>query len=270
MADAIVSHCDYYVYALFRENEVPFYIGMGRGERWLEHEKEAGRKNSPKNKVILKLKRLGMEVGKAKLAENLTRREAHDLETVMIGLVGRRPIGPLTNLNAGGSGGADPSPEVRAKLVAAANLRNAELIRRNKSRVWTAEMRAKASAATKRLMTEERRAALSASKLTPAGREKLRAAAKKRMNLSEYGEIISEANRKRVWTEQSRRLVGDQLAERNRARKWTADAKSKISQANRNRKWSEEAKAKASASHRTLCALRKRDALGRLVKEDAP
>ena len=55
---------DYYVYALFRENGDPFYVGMGRGDRWLHHEKHCHRRNTHKDNIIKKIKATGAAVAK--------------------------------------------------------------------------------------------------------------------------------------------------------------------------------------------------------------
>src|SRR5258708_40185602 len=108
---------NYYVYALFRENSVPFYIGMGHGNRWLNHERWAVRgQTSHKDNIICKMRSAGIEVPKVKLEENLTKAQAVDLEIHLISILGREPNGPLTNLTKGGDGICD-LPEEKRRLI---------------------------------------------------------------------------------------------------------------------------------------------------------
>jgi hypothetical protein len=109
----------YYVYALYREDGItPFYIGKGRGTRWLHHEKWADRSNTHKNNVIKKLKSRGLPIKKRKLAECLTNAAASALEVKLIKKYGRWPEGPLTNKTEGGDGtpGFHFSPSLKRKL----------------------------------------------------------------------------------------------------------------------------------------------------------
>src|SRR5690348_14515761 len=107
-----------YVYALFREDGVtPFYIGIGRGTRWLQHERQAYRNRTHKDRIILRMQESGLtEIPKVKLVEGLTFREAAVIERDLILLIGRKPIGPLSNLTDGGEGLNNPAEEVRQKL----------------------------------------------------------------------------------------------------------------------------------------------------------
>lgn len=110
---------DAYVYALLREDGTPFYVGKGRGDRWLAHEADCRPGRSHKDNVIAGMKARGIAVPKRKFAEGLTDQEALALEVQIIARIGRTcDGGPLTNLTAGGDGLCNPSPEVRAKIAA--------------------------------------------------------------------------------------------------------------------------------------------------------
>ena len=77
MAHAKRPDRTYYVYILFREDAAtPFYVGMGRGDRWLEHEKYATKKRSHKNHIVLNVLSACGTVPKRKTADNLTKAEA--------------------------------------------------------------------------------------------------------------------------------------------------------------------------------------------------
>jgi hypothetical protein len=108
----------HYVYILFRPDTAePFYVGKGKGDRWLDHEKKSCQGVNPhKDRIVAKAQRDGLEIPKVKIAQDLTLVEAAEIERAFIAAIGREPDGPLVNLTAGGEGGLDPSPEVLAKL----------------------------------------------------------------------------------------------------------------------------------------------------------
>jgi len=105
MADAIVLPQDYYVYILYREDGVtPFYVGLGRKDRWLQHERKAKPGGTHKDNIIWGMKSRQMVVPKEKFAENLSKDEAVSLEISLIAAFGRAPLGPLVNRTRGGEG----------------------------------------------------------------------------------------------------------------------------------------------------------------------
>lgn len=110
---------DFYVYALFRENGVPFYIGKGRRDRWAAHTIEArlGRRGHRFN-IIRDLLARGIDMPRVKLHEGLTEAVAHEYEIILIKAIGRGRGKLLVNQTDGGDGssGCFPSPETRAKL----------------------------------------------------------------------------------------------------------------------------------------------------------
>jgi hypothetical protein len=113
-----VSDC--YVYALYREDGRPFYIGKGRGERLWAHEADCRPGRSHKDNIIAGMKARGVVVPKERLAVGLTDEMAYELEARLIAKLGREHEGgPLVNLTAGGQGNVSPTPEVRAKIAAA-------------------------------------------------------------------------------------------------------------------------------------------------------
>lgn len=147
MTDPSVPRRDYYVYALFREDgQTPFYIGKGRGHRILQHEWEAPRKNTHKDRIINKMLKNGIKVPKHKLVEGLTDGEAKQIERDLICLLGREPHGPLVNLTSGGDGVANLSAETRARKSEANRKSWADPVVRQKridslKAVWTDERR---------------------------------------------------------------------------------------------------------------------------------
>jgi hypothetical protein len=107
---------DYYVYVLFRECGTPFYVGKGRLNRWLDHERKKPRRPTHKDHLIAKIKREGIPIHKEKLKEGMTNEDALDLEIRTIKAIGRYPKGPLLNGTDGGEGHANPSLEARLKI----------------------------------------------------------------------------------------------------------------------------------------------------------
>lgn len=96
-----------YVYTLIDpRNHLPFYVGKGSGERCNAHVVEAKyyvKRKSPKLNKIRKLMRLGMEPIVIKLEENVSDKQALDLECLLIAEM--RDLGfALTNMTDGGDG----------------------------------------------------------------------------------------------------------------------------------------------------------------------
>lgn len=113
----------YYFYILFRPNGIPCYVGKGKGNRWLEHEKMGAKHpNIHLRNIILEAQKSGKELPKIKLRENLTEAEAFKLEKIFIKALGREKDGGcLVNSTNGGEGfsGLVFTSEHRAKMRAA-------------------------------------------------------------------------------------------------------------------------------------------------------
>jgi len=108
--NATPDRADCYVYVLFRLDGRPFYVGKGRGRRWLYHEIEAKRRitikhNAHRHRIVRQILSSGCsEIPKVKIAENLTDQQAMDYEVAFISAIGRGENGPLVNLTDGGEG----------------------------------------------------------------------------------------------------------------------------------------------------------------------
>ena len=95
---------EYYVYQYVDpRNNLPFYIGKGKGARIYYHLTETKDRieNKKKYAYIKGLKNKGLEPIISKIAENLTSEEAYDLEAKLIRYYGRKGIdenGILTNI----------------------------------------------------------------------------------------------------------------------------------------------------------------------------
>lgn len=125
----------YYVYALLDSSKPgpfyygkwkfafePFYIGKGKGRRFLAHEKIASRKeegqyisNSHKSRKIRKLLKQGHEVKIRIIRKQLLEEQAYELEDFLVEEIGRSDLflGPLVNQADGGVG---PRGTVRKRL----------------------------------------------------------------------------------------------------------------------------------------------------------
>jgi hypothetical protein len=104
----------YYVYVYYHQN-IPFYVGMGRGERYLDHIKYAQRaiaSNAVRNKLSHKLNKIikiilsGNEPEILFEYQNISRETAKQLEMDLIKKYGRADLGlgTLCNLTDGGDG----------------------------------------------------------------------------------------------------------------------------------------------------------------------
>lgn len=113
----------YYVYGLYRDEDmkVPFYIGKGKGERWLAHEKQAANSNVNLHRlnIIRKFQRQKLAVPKRIIRMGLTEVQAHSFEIKLIAKYGRIESGGLlVNLTDGGDGvsGLTCSEKTRNKI----------------------------------------------------------------------------------------------------------------------------------------------------------
>ena len=77
---------DYYVYQLrLGTSENPFYIGKGTGRRMHDHLKASSlKKNSHKNKTILKAMRIGIPILAEIIHRNLSENDAFEMEKMEI------------------------------------------------------------------------------------------------------------------------------------------------------------------------------------------
>lgn len=197
----------YYVYGLYEpDTGVVRYIGRGKKDRWRRHFRAADRHYNPM--MARMFSRYGQTVQVRKIAEGMTYDEATALEVRLIAETGRGRKGPLYNMTDGGDGmaghvptnahrekiaesnrrrrlspetrakiaasrlGQKPSPEHRAALSASRiGNTNARGNKGNKRAPFSAEHRAKLSAAAKSYKTflgrshsEETKAKISAAR----------------------------------------------------------------------------------------------------------
>ena len=110
------SAMEYYVYILFDWKGLPFYVGKGKGDRWIKHETQTKDVNVRKKRKIRKTLAFLGEIPKIKIQEGLTAKKALEYEILLISIIGRGLNGPLVNMTDGGDGFNDPSGTVAAKI----------------------------------------------------------------------------------------------------------------------------------------------------------
>jgi len=126
----------FYVYVIFDLAGVPRYVGKGKGDRWLDHEKKGASHSNPALRSLIKrAQSQGKELPKFKLREGINEADAYDVEVIFIRMIGRRDLktGTLYNLNDGGTGGVNASASTRAKQSAA--LRGRKLTAEHRARI---------------------------------------------------------------------------------------------------------------------------------------
>lgn len=121
----------FYVYALTdpRKNNLPFYIGKGKGKRAYSHLYPCSLKEvSFKNSTIKAIKNEGYEPSVLILHENLSEQEAFKKEIELIAFYGRRDTdtGILANLSNGGDGLSGHVPLVPRKHSQETKMRMSE------------------------------------------------------------------------------------------------------------------------------------------------
>lgn len=121
----------FYVYLLCRPNGEPFYVGMGSGDRLLQHERRAARERSHKASIIRSIRAQGLQITRVVLERFRTAAEAKLVERELIRAIGRRDVGngPLANMSDGGDGVTGWSPEMRQAhaIVTSVGMSSAEV-----------------------------------------------------------------------------------------------------------------------------------------------
>lgn len=230
---------DYYIYAFFRENCEPFYVGKGRGYRWRTHFRDAKNKKLSYHhlNIIRDMLNRGIDVPVVKLHQGLTNKQAVEYEIALIAAIGRRRDGGLlANLTTGGEGFIGLPPESRAKQAAALRGRKA-----------SPETKAKMSAARLgRGFSPERNKKVSIAKL---GKKFTREA---RANMSAAKKLQAKKG-----------LIVANLGTRMLGRKHSPETKRKMSEAALGRKMQSEAceKMRIAWTYRRARALQKKEDL---------
>ncbi len=224
----------FYVYMYMDQDNVPFYIGKGKGGRYYPKKHKHGH-------TYDKIKSIGVDNVKVHfLHKNLTEEDAFKWEVYWIKYLGRRDLGTgqLTNHTDGGEGGSHPAW--------------------NKGKKSSEETKQKISIAKK------------GTKLSDRTKQKMSEAQKGKKNSVEHNQRISEARKGIKHTEEacqkmSKSKTGRKLSEETKqkisesnkgkpptfgmlGKKLTKEQKQKISDANRSRIMSEETKQKISAT----------------------
>lgn len=110
----------FYIYAYFRMDGSPCYIGKGSGVRWRDHLRKKGDDcHNPRLRALIK--RSNSQLPIVIICEHLTEAEAMEYEKTFIAAIGRGKNGPLVNFTDGGDGtsGNVFSDETKAKIGAA-------------------------------------------------------------------------------------------------------------------------------------------------------
>jgi hypothetical protein len=134
---------DFYVYAIFRPDGSPLYIGKGRGKRIASN----SRGHNHRLQRILERTRLdGFECSRIIIRDHLAERDAFETEILVIRAIGRHPNGPLVNLTDGGEGASGRVlSESHRRRISNALLGN----KNSTGNTCSSETRAKISAAQK-------------------------------------------------------------------------------------------------------------------------
>lgn len=269
-----------YSYGGLLFDKEPFYIGKGKNNRYKEHLKESSKVN---NKLYnyhfyRKIRKIQRETKKDPeiiiLAQKLNEKDALDLETKYIKLIGRKnlKLGPLCNLTDGGEGLSNPPeyiiekkrekfkklwkiPTYRDNIIAM--LKKRKLTEEHKARMleglrkvgWfcSEEMKVKISAANKgHLVSDSCRKKLSnffkGRVISEEVRSKISSTLKGRKLSDSTKKKLSVAFKGRYVSEETRKKMSIAFT----GRRHTPESKLKMSKSKKGRKLSEETKNKLS------------------------
>lgn len=240
---AMKSDPIFYVYVLFRPwNGQPCYVGKGFGRRWRRHNAVAERHS---NKHLANIfRKAGGEIPSVIVRNQLTEKEAFDLERILIGIIGRHNIGkgPLANLTDGGDGvsGLRHNDEFRAQAA----IRAAKMGAAQRGKVHSTETRERMSKSAYRALQnpalrEKRRLAHIGLHLSPEVKAKISAANKGRKHTEETRAKMSAAKTPEMCAK---------LGESNKTRDYTPEIRAKMRANRLGKKHTEETRAKIKAA----------------------
>jgi len=203
-----MPHNDFYIYAIFRPDGSPCYIGKGRGYRHRVHFYKGAKHDNRKLMRIIQDATWSLPV--VKIRENLSEQAAFEIEIALISAIGRGRNGPLVNQTDGGDGtsGIVFSPERRAAISAVhkgkiiSDEHRAILRKTSGSRIWSDESRNRISVSTR---GKKKR-------LSAEAREAQRARAKALFGTEEARKRVADRNKKREWTKEQRAAHGAKMA----------------------------------------------------------
>lgn len=240
---------DFYVYALFREDGTPFYVGKGKGRRCRVHLFPSVMNRTPKAHIIRRMLEAGHGIKIEKLAEGLTEAEAFATERETIARIGRRPHGPLWNFTDGGDGasGVQKGPGWCERA--------SEWSRR----AWRErpEMRQKAA---ERCSTPEFQAASIAYWADPENRRAAAERAKARLAAEADDPAKRETRRKahaRGWTEEAKRAAAERARMRAAERRADPEQRAALSAAHK-AYWAANPQARRAQAERARAQMLKR------------
>jgi hypothetical protein len=106
MPNQFTRRAVFYVYVLFDWRGVPRWVGKGKNNRWLNHERSTDTSNWLKNEFIEQTWAVLGDIPKIRVRENLAEADAFAIEIALIAAIGRldQNKGPLLNLTDGGEG----------------------------------------------------------------------------------------------------------------------------------------------------------------------
>lgn len=239
-----------YRYGQWTFSHLPFYVGKGKGDRYLDHGRQGERSyNTHKERVLSKLNRLGLEPIVVLKRKGLEEKVALDIERTLIEKIGRHNLktGPLANLTSGGEGTAGRKVSAKERKLRSESMLNRSKLKKllTKSRTRkTLERKSeseKAETTRKRLESLEARTETEKKRSSARRKKSLKKSAPKRMksraqtlaNRSEPEKELTKKRKQASWAlrtpEQKKEL------ERKRKTAWNSKTEEQKAVINTNR-----------------------------------